>query len=348
MTAPAAQVKVVDPLQDGQWNRQLEACRDATIFHTSNWARLLAESYGYRPTYLALLREGALKGCLPVVEIDSVFTGKRGVSLSFSDYCGALAQEPADFKLLFDRLVELGNAQSWRYAEFRGEGFLCGETPARIYTHHLLELEPDEAALHSRLRESTARNIRKSVKEGVRVEITDALEGVREFYRLHCLTRKRHGLPPQPMRFFDKLHRHVIAEGLGFTAVAGQGGETLAAVICLHFGSHAVYKYGASDERFQQLRANNLVMWEAIRKCAREGYRFFSMGRTDLDNQGLWTFKNGWGGCSSKLAYHRYDFASSRFVADPEPDLERYRAIFRKLPVRVLRVLGALAYPHLG
>jgi hypothetical protein len=282
------------------------------------------------------------------MEVNSVLTGRRGVCLSFSDYCGALVQEPIDFKLLFDSILELGRMSGWRYVEFRGEEFLGAELPAKVYAHHLLELTEDEGQMRSRLRESTSRNIRKAVKEGVTVRICRSLQGVRDFYGLHCLTRKRHGVPPQPSRFFEKLHEHVISQGFGFTALARQGQATVAGVICLHFGSNAAYKYGASDAEFQHLRANNLVLCEAIMRCAREGFRSFSLGRTDLDNEGLLAFKNGWGGSRTVLNYYRYDFATGGFVSNREWDLESYKNVLRKLPVNVLRMLGTLAYRHMG
>jgi hypothetical protein len=39
----------------------------------------------------------------------------------------------------------------------------------------------------------------------------------------------------------------------------------------LAFGRTAIYKYGASDKRFPRTRANNLLMWEAIRCTAGRG-----------------------------------------------------------------------------
>lgn len=348
MTGPAAEVAVVNPLNCPEWNEMLLGCGHGTIFHSANWARLLAESYGYHPAYFTLSRQGALAGCLPLMEVNSVLTGRRGVSLSFSDYCGSIVEGPADFQLLFDSILELGRRSGWRHVEFRGEESLAAERPASSYAHHLLELSGDERLMHSRLRESTARNIRKAVKEGVTVEICRSLQGVRDFYRLHCLTRRRHGLPPQPGRFFDKLHEHVISQGLGFTALARKGQTTVAGVICLHFGCSALYKYGASDAAFQHLRANNLVLWEAIKYCAREGFRTFSLGRTDLDNEGLLTFKDGWGGNRSVLNYHRYEFASNGFVCDHERNLEVYKNVLKKLPIDVLKMLGKLAYRHIG
>jgi len=348
MTALTERVAVVNPLKSPDWNGMLLGCGEGNIFHSSNWARLLADSYGYHPAYLTVSGHGAFKGCLPVMEVNSILTGRRGVCLSFSDYCGSLVEGPDEFQLLFESILEFGRKSGWRYVEFRGEQFLNKELPARVYAHHLLELSRDELFLHSRLRESTARNIRKAVKEGVTVGICRSLQGVRDFYRLHCLTRKRQGVPPQSRRFFEKLHEHVISPGFGFTALARQGQVTVAGIICLHFGCNAIYKYGASDAEFQHLRANNLVLWEAIKRCASEGIRCLSLGRTDLDNEGLLAFKSGWGGNRTVLNYYRYDFKTSSFVCDIGRDLEAYRQVLKKLPVNVLRLLGKLAYRHMG
>ena len=343
-----AEVVVANPLKDSNWNDKLLNCGQSTIFHSQSWAKVLADCYGYQPAYFTLCKPRGLTGYFPVMEVDSILTGKRGVCLSFSDYCESIVDGREDFQLLFNSILELGRISGWHYAEFRGERYLDQELSARVYAHHLLELSRDEQLMHSRLRESTARNIRKAVKEGVTVRMDTSLQGVLDFYHLHCLTRRRHGLPPQPSRFFERLHEHVISQGFGFTALARWGKATVAGVICLHFGKNAVYKYGASDAEFQHLRANNLILWEAIKRCAGEGFEFFSLGRTDLDNEGLLAFKNGWGGSRTSLNYYRYDFTTSSFVSDRERSLERCKSLLRKLPVNVLRVLGKMAYRHLG
>ena len=347
MTGPAAKVAVVNPLKNADWNQMLLGCGQSTIFHSANWARLLAESYGFHPSYFTLTEQGAFKGCLPLMEVNSALTGRRGVCLSFSDSCGAVVEGETDFQKLFEGILELGRMSSWRYVEFRGEEFLASELPAKAYAHHVIEL-CDERLMHSRLRKSTASTIKKAEKEGVTVEICRSLEGVRDFYRLQCLTRKRHGLPPQPSRFFDKLHEHVISQGLGFTALARQDQTVVAGLICLHFGNNAIYKYGASDAAYKHLSANNLVLWEAIKSCAREGLCSFSLGKTDLDNEGLLAFKNGWGGSRTELKYYRYDFARKGFICEKGRDLEVFNKLFRKLPVEVLKLIGSFAYRHIG
>ena len=341
-------VQLIDPLKDQQLDEWLRRCDHTTIFHSSNWARLVAQSYGYRPWYFALQVSGKVRGCLPVMEVNSAITGRRGVCVTFSDYCATLVKGERDFTLLFESVLEYGRARRWRYAEFRGEPFLSGENPFRVYAHDVIELAGDEKLMLSRLRNSTARNIQKAAKEGVTVDMDGTLQGVLEFYRLHCLTRRRQGLPPQPKGYFVNLHEHLISCNLGFTALARQGGVTVAGLICLHFGSNAIYKYGASDPGKQHLRANNLLFWELIRKCGRDGFAHLSLGRSDLENEGLLNFKNGWGGKRSELHYHKYDFAQNAFVSEEKSNLEQYRKVLRKLPVALLRALGEIAYRHIG
>jgi hypothetical protein len=348
MKTVRSNVSIVNPVTANNWNGFVANCSNSTIFHSANWARLLAETYGYHPTYLTLTDDKTFTGCLPIMEVTSIFTGRRGVSLTFSDYCGALVDGYEDFLTLFGSALELGKISGWRYAEFRGEHYLENEVSTKSYLHHEISLLTDEKEMQSRLRESTARNIRKAIKEGVSVEMSNSLQAVQAFYHLHCLTRKRQGVPPQPWQFFHNLHKNVIAEGLGFTTLATHGSRTVAAIICLQFGSHAIYKYGASDLQFQHLRANNLVLWNSMMRCAREGYRTFSLGRTDIDNEGLISFKNGWGGRTTMLTYHRYDLPTCRFVSSSETEMATCKEVLRKLPVPVLRMLGSMAYRHMG
>lgn len=345
-TKHSSEVRIIDPCNDAAYNEWIVSSRDCTIFHSPNWAKLLSESYRYRPRYFALYRDGEIKACLPVMEVNSLLTGSRGVSLSFSDYCQAIVADEDEFKLLFKSVLDYGQSQRWRHAEFRGETLLNEEVPCNEFVQHTLQLR-EEGLMYSKLRNSSARNIQKAIKEGVQIDIGNDLAGVLFFYGLHCLTRKRQGLPPQPRKYFMNLHKFLLAEGLGFTALAQYEGKTIAGLICLHYGSNAIYKYGASDEKYQSLRANNLLFWEMIKKCTHDGFKSLSLGRTDLSNNGLLLFKDGWGGARDHLSYHRYDFRKNAFAAQHN-QFRGYEAYLRKLPVGVLRVLGHLGYRHMG
>jgi len=342
-------VTVVNPLEHLQWNQLIQDSGQGSIFHTSNWARVLAETYDYHPAYVMLTKQGDFCGCLPIMEVKSILTGKRGVCLSFSDCCGAVAHSRDDFNLLLESVLALGKMSGWRYIEFRGEPYLTQQASSEEYVYHDLEILPDIAKMQSRLRKGTSSSIRKAEREGVKITVSKSLEDVREFYRLHCLTRRRHGMPPQPASFFDRLHQYLICEDLGFAVLAHHQQRVVAGLICLHFGDQAVWKYGASDDAYKQLGANNLVLWETIKICAARGFKTMSLGRTDRDNDGLISFKNGWGAVKTCINYYRYNFATRGFISSGKKHTSSsYRKIFRYLPVDVLRTIGNIAYRHIG
>jgi hypothetical protein len=195
---------------------------------------------------------------------------------------------------------------------------------------------------------SVRRAVRRAQKAGVEVTRHHGLDAVRHFYRLHGITRKRHGLPPPPFGFFRRLHEHVLSEGLGFVALARIGGRPVAAAVFVHFGVKAVLKYAASDRRYQQFRPNNLLLWEAIRWCVADGVLALSLGRTHPDNSGLRRFKSGWGARETNLEYFRYDVRSRAFVAPPDGSRGWHKPVFRHMPGILGRMAGSLLYRHMA
>jgi lipid II:glycine glycyltransferase (peptidoglycan interpeptide bridge formation enzyme) len=116
-----------------------------------------------------------------------------------------------------------------------------------------------------RFRSSTKRNIKKALREKVTVGKYNSPEAIAAFYRLNCMTRKNHGLPPQPISFFNRIFDFVISQNKGDVFLAHYRNKIIAGAVYFHMGRKAIYKYGASKPRYLNVRANNLVMWEAIK-----------------------------------------------------------------------------------
>src|SRR5207247_3405302 len=79
------QVRMVDPVNDPGWDHVVALHRDAGCFHTSAWAKVLQQTYHHRPFYLQFSRRRRLAALIPLMELRSLFTGRRGVCLPFSD-----------------------------------------------------------------------------------------------------------------------------------------------------------------------------------------------------------------------------------------------------------------------
>ncbi len=341
---------LVSPADIPDWDERLvRSGGPYSFFHSSAWAEVLRDTYGYSPCYFVRPDTRSFTVLVPMMEVASRLTGRRGVSLPFSDYCEAIPGDPVEWKEVFEAISEHARTSRWDYVEFRGGRQFPSDALFAFHYGHRLNLERSPERLFSNLEGTVRRNIRKALKEGVEIEISESAESIREFTRLNSLTRKEHGLPPQPFEFFRQIHRKVISRGRGFVILARHGNRPVAGAVFFHIGEKAVYKYGASDRRMQHLRANNLVMWEAVRQFAERGFGTFCFGRTEPGNDGLRRFKTGWGAEESLIPYYRYDFRRSAFISGASgPEENPMRAVFRRLPVFVLVLIGRLLYRHAG
>lgn len=322
----------------------------SSFFHTSNWAAVLQRSYDYRPLYFARTEAGRLEALIALMEVRSPLTGTRAVSLPFTDYCEPILTAPDSAQELDDAIKRHARTARWKYVELRGGEALASEqVSSATFYRHVLDISKSEQALFASLRDSTKRNIKKAMKQGVTLERSRSLGALGEFYRLHCLTRKGHGLPPQPFHFFERIHDHVISAGMGDVITAAHEGKIVAAAVYFHFGREAIYKYGASDKACQWLRPNNLVMWEAIKWYAQNGFRSLCLGRTELHHAGLRQFKVGWGAEERLIRYFKYDFGRDAYVKETPPTPPRpHHRLMTWMPVPLLRLAGSLLYKHMG
>jgi hypothetical protein len=303
--------------------------------------------------YFCRLTGGRLEALLPVMEVSSPWTGRRGVSLPFTDLCPPLQSltslSSPDDEGLFTQALEHGRSRAWKYLECRGGAAPARQaTPSLAFYGHTIKLEADTPALFARLGDSVRRGIRKSEAAGLSVKFGNDLDSVRMYFDLHCQTRRRHGLPPQPFRFFENIGRHVIQPGHGWVVSVERDGRTLASAIFFHFARQALYKFGASDYAFQHLRPNSLLMWEAIKWYATHGCASLHLGRTSLAHEGLRRFKLGFGAHEERLHYWRYDYSRTTFVTAVDRVAGWFTPVFRALPDPLLRLAGATLYPHLA
>jgi hypothetical protein len=345
-TSAALQIDLIDPCLEPSWDENAEQLKNATVFHGAEWARVLRETYGHRPFYAKRRIDGGLPVLLPLMEVRSWLTGTRGVSLPFTDFCDALG--PSRDPELFERLCSLGLSRNWKYLEFRGDGLIPENAkPSTHFLAHELDLSPGIAAVEKGIAGAAIGATRKAKSSGLIPKITHSLEGMRAYYKLHAVTRRRHGLPPQPWRFFRNIHRNLVAKGQGFVAAAEHEGKTIAGAVFLHTRKHAVYKFSASDYSFQLMRPANLVMSSAIHHLAEIGCERLHFGRTSEDNDGLRRFKRAWGAEEKRIAYYRYDLRRDQWASAPDRVAGPHNAFFRRMPTTINRAFGALLYPHL-
>ncbi len=346
-------VQELDPLEDPRWRELADRHPRASVFHTVAWLEALKRTYGYGPLAYTTSPAGqALRDGWVFCLVDSWLTGRRLVSLPFSDHCEPLIDDVAGLAALYSALDDVLLREKLQYIEMRPKGALEPDTrlfsSAYSYCFHQLDLRPDLDTLFKALhKDSIQRKIRRAEREGLVCEIGRSEPMLDHFWGLFLKTRRRHQSPPPPRRWFRN-----IFDCFGAAAelrVAFYQKQPVAAIVTLRHKETVVYKYGCSDARFNHLGGMPFLFWNSIEAARRDGLRIYDFGRSDHDNAGLITFKNRWGTTRTELTYRRIT-ASRRAYAQPALNWKArfVNGLLSHLPDTLLSSVGSLVYRHIG
>ena len=341
----------INPILDPRWSEYLARNPQASVFHSPGWLDALQRTYKYEPIVYTTSPPGtALRNGWVFCRIDSWLTGQRLVSLPFSDHCDPLVVDREDLNCLANAVREDQQRLKWKYVEFRSpalepsvpNGFKASEE----FCLHRLDLGPALGELFSKLnKDSTQRKIRRAEREGLVYEEGQSEELLERFYCLLRLTRQRHRVPPQPRKWFSNLVA-CLGDRVKIR-VASSRGKPLASILTLRFQDTLVYKYGGSDLRFHNLGGMHLCLWRAIEDAKAAGLKELDLGRSDLRDHGLITFKDRWGSRASRLIYFRQWLQEPRTII-PAWERPRAKKALAHIPSAFLSSTGRLLYRHLG
>jgi CelD/BcsL family acetyltransferase involved in cellulose biosynthesis len=303
-------IRELDPLVDSRWATLVAQHTNASVFHTTEWLQALQQTYGYQPVaFTTSAPEAALEDGVVFCAVRSWLTGRRLVSLPFSDHCEPLVADSERFGAMARHLDRVRRDGDWGYIELRPRTEVMATAPdvrasERFWFHHL-DLRPSEHALFNALhKDSIQRKIHRADREGLAYEEGRDEHALGTFYELLKKTRQRHQLPPQPLQWFRNL---AGAFGASMTIrIARHGDRAIAAIVTLRHQDTMVYKYGASDDAFHPLGGMHLLLWKTIQMARAAGCTMLDLGRCDIDNHGLATFKERWGATRSELIYWQY------------------------------------------
>lgn len=344
-------VWTINPLLDARWPEFIKRHQNSSIFHTIGWLDALRATYGYEPVAFTTSPPSAeLTNALLFCVVESWFTGRRLVSLPFSDHCDLLIQDVGQLRMLCTHIESVGRLERWKYVEMRtigaslgaGDGFMV----RRVYKWHRINLLPSLDTLYKGFHnDCIRRRIQHAERQGLRCEEGRGDSLVRSFYALVVKTRLRKRLPPQPFEWFQNL---VTCMGENVCIrVAFKNDRPVAGILTMTHGKKTYYKYGASSAADNKLGATPMLFWQAIQAAKRAGMEELDLGRSDLDNHGLIRFKERWSAEGMPLNIWR----APAVVASPVLEYVKLRSAkaFRAwMPDQMLILAGRLLYRHVG
>jgi hypothetical protein len=205
----SVEIYEVSPVADPRWPQMLKSHSQTSVFHSVEWLRALQKTYGYEPlAYTHTPPDAPLSNAVVFCRVKSWLTGRRLVSLPFSDHCEPLVDGVDQLnELLTPALQELRDGKI-KYIDIRPLSLsFSGETAAaESYFLHLLDLRPTLDELYKKLHgDSIRRKIQRAEREKLTLEVGSSEAMLAKFYKLHVITRQRQQLPPHPLKWFRNV-----------------------------------------------------------------------------------------------------------------------------------------------
>lgn len=325
-----------------QWRTLTRESPRATLYHSERWIEALRLTYGFAFQAALLERKGAVEAGALFARVRRPFA-RWWVALPFSDSCPPLALQNTAEAELFGGLRDLrGHARF----EIRGATAPPPWQETGNFLSWELDLSKSGSALYRALDTNFRRNVNKALKSGIAIERGNSPQMIGRFYRLQQHSRRRLGLPCQPLRFFHIL-REQFSDSIDVWLASHQGHDD--AAVLLLGDAHTIYYKWSARHSNEASGAGHLLTWSLVEQWAGKFDRL-DLGRSDIRNGGLNRFKRGLGACSTVLPYAFFPAAphspASSEVLSPKGRF--LTGVWRLLPDPVCRGIERVAYRYLS
>jgi len=339
--APPAHVRDARPDDATRWDAYVLAAPEATFFHRFGWRAIIEDVFRHRTHYLVAERGGAIAGVLPLAEVRSMLFGHSLASLPFAVYGGPVADDATAQQALIDAAVERAKACGAAHLELRNLTARCPDWPRQdlyVTFRKTISSDPDENMLAIPRKQRAM--VRKGIKNGLSSAIDDSVD---RFFRLYADNMHRHGTPPFPRAYFERL-RAEFGKDCELLTVVDAKRQPVSGVISFYFRDEVLPYYAGDTVAARDLAANDFKYWELMRRAGERGVRIFDYGRSKRDS-GSYDFKKNWGFEPAPLAYE-FHLIKRQSVPQNNPANPKYRtfiALWRRLPIGVANAIG----PHI-
>lgn len=299
--ATGSKVITIDPVGDPRWDSFVRSHPSATVYHLAEWARILEESYRYKPRYLALEdSSGQLNAVMPLMSRRTL-RGRVLRSLPVYAIGGPIGQDrQCQAQLMAAALaIAEGEGASAHVGSFTGgleeevPGWIAVESPPSW----VLSVPSDMDGLErwAKLRSRTlVKQIRQAAKAGVRVRESDSDEDLKRFYGMHLANMRRKHFVTRTFRQIQ-LTKHLFSERGAFRLwIAEHEGRPIAGRVSLVLGGmvenlHIAYAEGSLSLHPHHALNHHLMIWAVEHGMSRLSFGY------SWPESGVGAFKARWG-----------------------------------------------------
>jgi FemAB-related protein (PEP-CTERM system-associated) len=334
---------------EAQWDNYVQAHPRALVYHQIGWKRVIENTFGHQGHYFLALKNGNIKGILPLFLMQSRIFGSHLISLPFLDRAGILADDDHIAALLCDKAIALAREEQVDFLEIRNEHPL-DHNDLKTVTHKAAFVLPLHNGLENiwkkGLKKNVKNKIRIALKNQVEIKIDDTIQFVEDFYKVYCINMKFLGTPVYPKEFFLNM-RKEFAENIKIFLAFSEN-NLIGAKILFFFKDTLYFIIQASLRKYVELHPNNLLYWTAIEYAYKHEMKYCDMGRSNIDS-GPYNFKKQWGPEIYPLYWQYYLYKSKQIprLNPTNPKFSLAINIWKRLPLWLTRLVGPLISKHI-
>lgn len=269
---------MIVPLE--KWDALVDQCDLRTIYHRASWVRAIERSEGVKFHLVACKDE---RGLLAVWPISIIRKGPLRIGASplpgwNTCYMGPLFTAACEKKLdsiqamLASSPVSNPSFITTRCMDVDLDWSGIGFQRTKGFDAFELDLHPSENELFSGLKGTCRTRVRKGIKLGIEVIFEEGDEYIDSFLEMAMETYAKSGLKsPYSEGLLRSMFDELSPRGELLVPSAFYEGERVATLIIPHDDRTGMFFAGATYAEKRALPSNNLLHWEAIRRCKEMG-----------------------------------------------------------------------------
>lgn len=338
-------IKLLSPSDYQRWDSYVMASDEASFFHLSGWQKVMQQAFRHKTYYFFYEQDHQIIGILPLVHINSLLFGNALISNAFCVYGGILASNEQVFDALQKRAQQLARELGVDYLEMRNRRQCHSDWPHKeLYVTFRKTLDVD----HDKNMAAIPRKQRAMVRSGIKAGLSSVVdESIERFYQAYSESVRNLGTPVFPKQYFQIL-KDVFGDDCEILTVE-RDGHLIASVMSFYFKDEVLPYYGGGTALARDVKGNDFMYWEVMRRAVDRGCRVFDYGRSKVGT-GSYRFKKHWGFEPESLFYE-IDLVKAQQIPDINPLNPKYRlfiAAWKKLPLPVSQLLGPWLARDLG
>ena len=301
---------IAAPPDPAAWDALVAGAREATVFHTSAWARIwLDEWRDARRVAIVVEDGGGYEGGIVAI-VRGRGIGRTVSSMPYGTYGGPIVRpghpDPASVRReLLEGYARFAGSRWTLRSELTWYLGAREEIPARLHAAesftHVLPLKGDFATLAAGFSLSTRHMVRQAEESGLEIRAAETEEDVRAYHELAVETVRRRGGRPKPFSLYARIFETLGPSGLARFHLVHHEGTPAAGSLHLFRGGIATNWLTVSRQTQWHLRPNNFLIARILETLCAAGYLEYNFGASPHAAAGLIRFKEGWGAATRPL-----------------------------------------------